>query len=117
MKQKKICAYSKCNKVLRITNNNQRYCSPRCKYLALRARQSLKPKDCKWCGISTSNKNGFCSKDCEQQYKHSKEKRQNQKQHGTDFLSLEEVVKLATEAKLSYGKFVGKMYCQERKKQ
>ena len=115
MKQKKICAYSECTKVISIDNNNQKYCSPRCRYLALRTRQALKPKDCKWCGVSTRNKNGFCSEDCEQQYRRSKEKKH--KQHNTNFLSLEEVVRLAKEAGLSYGKLVGKMYCEERKNQ
>lgn len=115
MKPKKTCAYSKCHKKFNSKSTKNIYCSKRCSYLAHREKNALLPKECKWCGTPTKNKNKLCSEYCEQAYTHAKEAQKSKTKQ--DFPSIEEITNLARQAGLSYGQYVGKLYCeQERKK-
>lgn len=114
MQQKKTCAYSKCHKKFYSKSNNNMYCSKRCSYLARKEKHEALPKDCKWCGTPTTNKNKLCSEYCEQAYAHAKEEQKPKKKQ--KFPSIEEVVRLANETGLSYGKYVGKMYYEKERK-
>ena len=113
MQPKKICAYSGCTKTFTSKNPKKIYCCERCAYLALREKHALRPKDCKWCGTPTRNENRLCSEYCEQAYAHSKETHKKPK---ANYPSLEEVAKLSREAGLSYGRYVGKLYCEKERK-
>lgn len=113
MQPKKTCAYSKCKKKFK-ARGTKKYCSERCAYLAFRARHAEKPKPCKWCGSLTSNKNKLCSETCEQTYTRSKEV--HPKKPKTSFQSINEIAKLARKAGLSYGQYVGRLYCEKERK-
>lgn len=108
MQPKKICAYSGCTKLFRGKTKRHIYCSEHCARLAFKEQQARKPKDCKWCGAPTTNKNRLCSEYCAQAYAHSKSTHQNKTK--ADFPSIEETVRLAREVGLSYGQYVGKLY-------
>ena len=109
---KKLCAYEKCKKLF-YGPASKRYCCKQCAYKAYNAVRAIKSKACKWCGTLTPNENKFCCEDCEQFY--IRAKTANQPKPKKDFLSIEEMVKLAREAGLSYGQYEGQKYLQNRK--
>lgn len=104
----KVCPV--CGKKFERQYNAQKHCSAKCrrKYYSqksVKAKYNIKKYECNWCGISfeAEQKRKYCTEEC-RKYANGRGRRKSK-----NTASLEQIIKLANEAGLTYGQYVAKM--------